>query len=313
MEHTLLVAHDDLRGLDFEESFQAVVADDDTAVELVDVGGGEAAAIEWDERTQVGRDYGYDVEDHPLGTVILAAFHHAATRLAERLNDVEAFEAVLLALVGALLACAVAKLVAELVEVELAEELVESLSTHAGDELVGVAVVELVVVGGEVLHDGIMFFLGEEVEFLHGDIVKDSLARLDDDIFFVIDDLVELLARDVEQGANLVGQSAEEPDVSHRDCELDMAHAFAAHFLLGDLDAAAVADDAFVTYAFVFAAVALPVAGGSEDTLAEQTVAFGLIGTIVDSLGLGDLAVGAFLDRLGRCQAYGYRFEIVLL
>ncbi len=100
--------------------------------------------------------------------------------------------------------------------------------------------------------------------------------------------------------------------MSHGDSEFDVTHAFATHFLFGDFDAAAVADDTFVAYAFIFATVAFPVASGTENALAEQTVAFRLVGAVVDSLGLGNFAVGAFFDGLGRSQAYGYRFEIVL-
>ena len=96
------------------------------------------------------------------------------------------------------------------------------------------------------------------------------------------------------------------------DGEFDMTHAFAADFFLRDFDAAAVADDAFVANAFVFAAMALPVASGAEDLLAEEAVALWLVCAIVDSLGFGDFAVGAFFDRLGRCQTDGYRIEIIL-
>src|SRR5213075_1913318 len=40
----------------------------------------------------------------------------------------------------------------------------------------------------------------------------------------------------------------------------------------------------------VLAAVALPILHGPEDALAEQAVAFGLEGPVVDGLGLGDFA-----------------------
>ena len=79
LKHTFLVTHNDFRSLDFEKAFEAVVADNHAAVELVDVAGGETAAIEGNERTQVGRNDGDDVHNHPLGTVVHTAFLHTAT------------------------------------------------------------------------------------------------------------------------------------------------------------------------------------------------------------------------------------------
>ncbi len=56
---------------------QTVVAVDDTPVEVVQVGGGEAAAVQRHQRAQFGRDHRHDVEDHPLRT---RAGHHRAQR-----------------------------------------------------------------------------------------------------------------------------------------------------------------------------------------------------------------------------------------
>ena len=69
LEHALLVAEDDFRGADVDEPFETVVADDDTTIEVVQVGGGEASTIERNERTQLGRNDGHDFDDHPLRTV----------------------------------------------------------------------------------------------------------------------------------------------------------------------------------------------------------------------------------------------------
>ena len=55
-----------------------------------------------------------------------------------------------------------------------------------------------------------------------------------------------------------------------------MAHAFAANAGLGNFHAAAIADYAFISDLFIFAAMALPVFAGSENPLTEQTVALRL-------------------------------------
>ena len=90
----------------------------------------------------------------------------------------------------------------------------------------------------------------------------------------------------------------------HGHHKLDVAHAFAAHFLLGDFDTAAVANDTLVTDALVLAAVAFVVLDRSEDALAEQTVAFGLVGAVVNCFGLEHLAGGLLQNFLGGSQAY---------
>jgi hypothetical protein len=57
LQHALFVAHDDVRRLQFEQALQAVVAVDDAAVEVVQVGGRETAAVQRHQRTQVRRQH----------------------------------------------------------------------------------------------------------------------------------------------------------------------------------------------------------------------------------------------------------------
>ena len=71
----------------------------------------------------------------------------------------------------------------------------------------------------------------------------------------------------------------------------------------GDFHAAAVADLALVADLLILAAVALPVLRGAKDALAEQAVALGLEGAVVDGLGLFDLAVRPFTDHLRRSES----------
>src|SRR5262249_48251114 len=53
LEHALLVAQDDFRRAMKDELLEAVVAVDDAAIEIVQVGGGEAATVERNERTKI--------------------------------------------------------------------------------------------------------------------------------------------------------------------------------------------------------------------------------------------------------------------
>ena len=69
LQHALFVADDDVGRAQFHQALQAVVAVDDAAIEIVEIGGREAAAVERHQRAQFGRDDRHDFEDHPFGTV----------------------------------------------------------------------------------------------------------------------------------------------------------------------------------------------------------------------------------------------------
>ena len=66
LQHALFVADDDFRGLELEQVLQPVVAVDDAAVEVVEIGGGEPSAFERHQRAQVRRDDRQHGQDHPF-------------------------------------------------------------------------------------------------------------------------------------------------------------------------------------------------------------------------------------------------------
>ena len=57
LQHALLVADDDLRRAQLQQPLEAVVAVDHAAVEVVQVGRGEAAAVQLHHRAQVRRQH----------------------------------------------------------------------------------------------------------------------------------------------------------------------------------------------------------------------------------------------------------------
>src|SRR5690606_20423754 len=124
------------------------------------------------------------------------------------------------------------------------------------------------------------------------------LVDLRDHVGREVDDLLEVLRREVEQVAQARRDALEVPDVGDGGGELDVAHPLAAHLAAGHLDAAALTDDALEADALVLAAVALPVPGGAEALLAEEPVLLRLEGAVVDGLRLLDLAVGPGADVL---------------
>ena len=81
LKHALLVADDDVRRAQLDQPLQAVVAVDDAAIEVVQIGRGEAAAVERNERAQVRRNHRHLRQDHPLRLV---------AGLQERLDQLDA-------------------------------------------------------------------------------------------------------------------------------------------------------------------------------------------------------------------------------
>ena len=266
LQHPLLVAHDDVRRVQLHQPFEPVVAVDHAAVQVIQVGGGEAAAVERHERTEVRRDHRDGLHDHPLGTVAgaLEGVHHL-----EALGELLA-----LRLAGGL-AHLDAQLARQLIDVDVFQQRADGFGAHVGLEAVAVLLARL---AEAVLAQQLL-------------VAKRGLAGIGDDVGFEVQDLLQLLERHVEQRTDAARQALEEPDVGHRRGQVDVSHALAAHFRLDHLDAALLADDAAVTHAFVLAAVALVVFGRAEDLGAEQPVPLGLEGAVVDGLGFADFAV----------------------
>ena len=134
-------------------------------------------------------------------------------------------------------------------------------------------------------------------------VVAELLVDRDDDVGGEVDDLLEILRRQVEQVAEAARHALEVPDVGDRGGQFDVAHALTTHLGAGHLDAAALTDDALEADALVLTAVALPVPGGAEDLLAEEAVLLGLERAVVDGLRLLDLAVGPLTDVLSGGEA----------
>ena len=93
--------------------------------------------------------------------------------------------------------------------------------------------------------------------------------------------------------------------------KLNVPHAFTADFGACDLNATAIANGAFVTDAFIFTAMTFPIANGTENAFAKETVAFGLKGAVVDSFGLFNFAVRPLANHLRTSQTDAHTVEKV--
>ena len=175
LQHPLLVADDDVRRAQFHQPFEAVVAVDDAAVEVVQVRRREAAAVERHERAQIRRDDRDRLHDHPLRPV--AGIEERFRRL-QPLGDLLVFQ------LGGRRRDLLAQLVRQLLEIDAGQHLADGLSADHRREGV---LAELV------LRDDV-FFLGQKLVLRE---VRQT--RLGNDERLEVEDALELLQRQIEQ------------------------------------------------------------------------------------------------------------------
>ena len=121
LEHALLVVEHDFRGAELDQSLQTVVTVDHTAVQVVEVGGGEAATVELDHRAQVRRDDRDHVEHHGLRLVAGGQ---------EGVDDLEALQGLGLTLFGSVLDL-LAQFLGDGLQVEGLQALLDGFGAHA--------------------------------------------------------------------------------------------------------------------------------------------------------------------------------------
>ena len=275
LQHPLLVAHDDLGRLQFQQALETVVAVDDAAIEVVQVRRREAAAVERHQRTQFRRQHRQHFHDHPVGL---------DAGLLEAFEDFQALRDLLDLRFRAGRGQVEAQLLDVAVDVDRAQQLAHALRAHQRMEVVT-----------ELLDLRQVVVLGHDLAAL-----ERRHARIDDDVRLEIQHAFDVAQRHVEHHAQARRQRLQEPDVRRRRRELDVAHALATHLRQRDFDAALLADHAAVLQALVLAAQALVVLDRSEDLRAEETVAFRLERAVVDRLRLLDFAVRPRTDLLRR-------------
>ena len=125
LQHALLVADDDLGRAQLEQLLQPVVAVDDAPVEVVQVGGREAAAVQGNQGAQLRRDDRDDVQDHPVGAV---------ARAAERVAHLEALGGLLALDLRGLRLHDHAELFRQHVDVDALQQLLDRAGAHPRHE-----------------------------------------------------------------------------------------------------------------------------------------------------------------------------------
>ena len=274
LQHSLLVAHDDVRRAKLEKSLQTVVTVDNSAVQIIQIRCCKTSAVQLDHRTKIRRNHRNAVHHHP-GRLVSA--------LAEGLNDLQSLDDA-----GSLLAGRVfhllGKLLIFLLNIHRHQKLLDSLRTHAGAELAAPLLLGLLVL---TLRQNLL-------------VLQVCRALIQDNIVGKIKDLLQHLRAHIQNESHSGRNSLEIPDMRNRSRQFNVAHSLSADRGLGNLNAAAVADYALIANLLVFSAFAFPVLGGSENLLAEQAVFLRLQRSVVDGFGLRHFTVGPFTDSLRR-------------
>ena len=73
LQHALFVAHDDFGSVQVHQLLQPVVAVDHAAIQIVQVGGGKTAAVQWNQGTQLRRNDRNHIQNHPVRLVAALA------------------------------------------------------------------------------------------------------------------------------------------------------------------------------------------------------------------------------------------------
>jgi len=252
--------------MDLQQLLEPVIAGDNPAVQLIEVGGRKPSAVQLHHRPDLRRQDGQDAQHHPLQLVL----GHA-----EGLDDLQPLDDTGLFLPGR-----TGKLLLEagskLLDVDARQQLAHRLGAHADAELLAVHLAVF----------GILLF-GQ-----HQTGLQRRVAGVKHDVLGKVQHLFQLLGGDVQHQCHPGGDRLEVPDMRHRACQLDVSHALAAHLLGGHIHAALLAlDDLFAVGILIFAAHAGAVLGRAKDALAEQTADLRLQRAVVDGLGLRHLAV----------------------
>ena len=172
LKHSLFVSYNYIGSVELKKSFKTVVSVDNTSVKIVEVRRCKSAAVELYHRTDIGRNYRNNVENHPFGTVTgklecfgdFKSFKYSCFLLTRRLREL------------------LTELLGKRVNVDFAEKLFDGFGAHTGLEVI------LILLS----HIEILFF-GEYLLLF-----KLCITGIGDNIFCEIENLFKLSRRNVK-------------------------------------------------------------------------------------------------------------------
>src|SRR5690606_17607709 len=131
--------------------------------------------------------------------------------------------------------------------------------------------------------------------------VTGILIHVGHDILRKIKDAIQITAGNVQQQPQITRHTAGIPDMRNRCSQVNVTQAFPSDGRTSNFDTTLITDNALVAYVLILATVTLPVARGSENSLAEQPVLFRAQTPVVYCLRFRNFTVGPGTDLFGGC------------
>ena len=192
------------------------------------------------------------------------------------------------------------KFVRQSIQVQTSQQIIDSFSTHLSDEFVWIIILKILIIFRKCIKNIQILFFRKQIIFSYA--IFSFHTRLNNNITFVVYNRIQFLCRQSEQITDFIRKRTEIPDVSHRHNQLDMSHTFTAHFLFSNFHTTTVADDTFITDTLVFTAMTFIILDRTKNALAEQTVTFGFVRTIINGFRLQNFTTRILKDFFRRSQ-----------
>ena len=261
LQHTFFVAYDDVRRSQIQQTFQTVVTVNNATIQIVQIGRCETTTIQRNQRAQIWRQNRQNGQDHPLRLV---------ARLYERFQQFDTLGQLLTLGFGVSFVQLFTKLLALLLQIHALKQGLDSFRTHLRVEFVT-----------ELFQRVQILFFGQNLVTFQ---VRHT--AFDNHIGFEVQNTFDITQRHIQQQTDTGRQRFQEPDVSSRRRQLDVAHTLTAHFSLGHFNAALLTDHTTVFQALVLTAQALVIFYWPKDTGAEKAVTLRFERTVVNGFRL---------------------------
>ena len=252
--------------MQFQQTFQTVVTVDNATVQIVQIGSGKTTAIQWNQRTQIRRQYRQHIHNHPFqlhtGTVegfqyfqTFGNFFDFGVRTGRFQLLTQDFD-----FAG---------------NIQGTQQFADTFCTHFGIEVVAVFVQFVVVI-----------VFSQQLTTL-----QRSHAGIGYHKCFKVQYAFDIAQSHVQYHTQAGRQGFQEPNMCNWCSQFNVAHAFAAHFGQGHFYATFFTSYAFKFQAFVFTAQTFIVFDRAKDFGAEQTVSLRFERTVVDGFRFFNFAI----------------------
>ena len=184
LKHTLLITQNDFRSLDINQSFQTIVTNDHTTIQIIQVRSGETSTIQRNQRTQFGRNHRNHLHDHPF-RFITAAWS------TERLYHLQAFQSLILALLRTVRIGSVTQFVGKRIQIQTGQQIVNSFGSDLGDKLIRICIFQQLILFRQTIQNLKILLFWEQIQFRYAF----RTTSLNNHVALIIDDRIQFLGR----------------------------------------------------------------------------------------------------------------------